>query len=254
MHDFKLRDVLAVILGCVLIVGVSVSAFRTSRKRVKATDCRMNLNELGVLYRLFYIDHDNRAVNEVPVANGGSGDSSRKQESASAQLKRLLKFDYSNAGSLVCPTDSRSAAKVLAQADDANISYFVTLSLKADPRWRRLPKRCSTRRPISDYWKNQSNRRPVNPVECICQETGEEPELRWIACDGKMSVPRGRPRFPLEKGQFGLDQPAPLHNSSATATGPVAFTPARLIRLLLDELVKLLKSLAVLRWNFRGCP
>jgi prepilin-type processing-associated H-X9-DG protein len=122
-----LVEVLVVIVVVIFLIGFLLPALVTAKQKARRIACVNNLKEIGVGFRLWEGNHNDKYPMQVSVTNGGA------MEWAGPGNAYLLWQTMSNGlhslKNLHCPADTgRIAATNFSTGfSDANISYFVSL-------------------------------------------------------------------------------------------------------------------------------
>jgi hypothetical protein len=131
---FTLRDLLfliAIIL-VVFVVGCwSLAAIMKARHGpVMRASCTNNLKQVGLAFRQWELDHDDKFPMQVPVANGGTLE---LVESGIVYPHFMVMSNELNTPKILfCPQDrNHSIASSFTNVSDTNISYFVGVDADA---------------------------------------------------------------------------------------------------------------------------
>lgn len=115
--------VLAVIIGLLLPALIPHHHNADSSARVK---CRNNLKQVGLAFRLFAVDHQDRFPMQVSTNDGGTLE--LVGEGAVSQHFLALSNELVTPLVIICPADKkRSAARAFSTLNESNVSYFVGL-------------------------------------------------------------------------------------------------------------------------------
>ncbi len=126
-RGLTLVECFVVVIALAVLAAVLLPGFRQPRARPSRIICANNLKQVGLAFRVYASDNHDRFPMSVP---GG------EWRVADWQVETLRIWSFSNELSalklLVCPADSRVAAKDSASLAVTNISYFI--ALEADER------------------------------------------------------------------------------------------------------------------------
>ena len=122
---FTLEELLAIIAVAFVLVALAVPALAKARAKSRNISCNCRLKQIGLSFRIFANDHGDAFPMTVSTNKGGS------MEYASAgevfRHFRAMSNELSTPKVLVCPADTRTAARSFAALSNVNISYFVGL-------------------------------------------------------------------------------------------------------------------------------
>jgi prepilin-type processing-associated H-X9-DG protein len=123
---FNLVELLVVIAVVAVMVGMLLPA-RHRPVKAERIKCVNNLKNIGLSFRIFATDHQDRFPFEVPVNEGGS---SNEVSSGTVYLHFLvMSNELSTPKLLSCPADrKRKPARSFAELQNVNVSYFVGLN------------------------------------------------------------------------------------------------------------------------------
>ena len=127
---FTLLELLCVIAIIGILAALLMPALVLAKERAKRMVCLNNEREMGVGFHLFLQDHNSKFPMQVPVSEGGTEDYVQKglklggQFDFSYQLFQVLSNESVPPQELVCPTDTRTAARNMERLRNANLSYF----------------------------------------------------------------------------------------------------------------------------------
>jgi len=135
---FNLLEALVVIgIFAVLIVVLLFPSLSRSTARAQPITCVNNLKQVGLSFRQWALDNNDRYPMSVSVTNGGA-----MELAATGQVFpvfQVMSNELNTPMLLICPEDKvRIPAQAFSQlASDSNVSYFVGLDA-ADIHWQRV--------------------------------------------------------------------------------------------------------------------
>ena len=128
-------EVIAVV-AVLILLAIFFSPLRYTRaSRVK---CSYNLKNVGLAFRIFSTDNEDKFPMDVPVAKGGAWEFGIGTPQTGAPVYayfRALSNEISTPKDLICPWDTRKPVKDFnSLISNTNVSYFVALGVKeAEP-------------------------------------------------------------------------------------------------------------------------
>jgi type II secretory pathway pseudopilin PulG len=124
---FTLIELVAITVVFALLFAALLPGLAKAKQKSQRVRCTSQLKEIGVGFRVFALDHDDRypapaTTNPVvwPVVNG--------KTNYAAGYFRALFPELSKPHILVCPADQREPASSSQSLADSNVSYFVNLA------------------------------------------------------------------------------------------------------------------------------
>ncbi len=133
MKEFRLQDVIALLVGVMFVIVVGCDGRPKAKRQRHRTECVYNLKILGMNYGVF-LDEHGAFVTEISTNSGGT------REYKNDPTKAYLHFQAFATGgpgfrTLTCPKDTREPAEGNPLANK-NISYFITGNVQRDnPGW-----------------------------------------------------------------------------------------------------------------------
>lgn len=131
---FSLLELLCVIAIIGLLAALLLPALNQAKARAKRIQCVENLHQLGIAFQSFAHDHNDQFPMAVPAASGGSLEFSQAAYLVQGQFYltfrhfQALSNDLASPAVLVCPADTRAAARDFASMSNSNLSYFLVLN------------------------------------------------------------------------------------------------------------------------------
>lgn len=126
LHALTLTEVLVVIAVSLLLAVLLLPAFVPGHTGRIRPNCASNLKQVGLAFRLWAADNNDKFPVQVSITNGGTMELAPR---GSAFIHFLaMPNELNTPRILVCPTDkSRVAATNWNELRNANVSYFVGL-------------------------------------------------------------------------------------------------------------------------------
>jgi prepilin-type processing-associated H-X9-DG protein len=117
---------LLVVVAVIAITGLTLLAQNMSTyPRVQTAQCRSNLKQIGLSFRVWEGDYGNRYPMSVSKDKGGSMECGAGPEMFMSF--RVMSNELNNAAILHCPADDRAPSGSFAALNNNNLSYFVGL-------------------------------------------------------------------------------------------------------------------------------
>ena len=128
---FSLVEVLVILAVVLVLAAVFIRPAGRQRGRAQRIKCVNNLKNVGLAFRIFATDNNDRFPGALLTSNRTDLTSINIE-----QIYGLLTNELSTPGILSCPSDTdRQRTESFASYSAANISYFVSLSATdADPQ------------------------------------------------------------------------------------------------------------------------
>jgi prepilin-type processing-associated H-X9-DG protein len=127
---FTLVEVIVLIALVAVVMGMLTLQTRPRPTRAPRIKCVNNLKNIGLAFRLFATDNQDRFPMELSTNDGGSLEFG--PEMAAYHVFVTLSNELSTPTILYCPSDThRKAATNFASLREANLSYFVGLNTTA---------------------------------------------------------------------------------------------------------------------------
>lgn len=125
---FTFTEVALVLIVVVLLAAFFLSA-RTGSRKATGLICLSNVKQIGLAFRIWANDHEEKFPWQVPIANGGSMEF---LEATQAFRHFLVASNEMNTSRiLTCRQDAkRSATTNWSRVSNRNLSYFVGLDAK----------------------------------------------------------------------------------------------------------------------------
>jgi hypothetical protein len=125
-RPFRRRDLVAILITVLALLAI-VAVPKLSRAKQKAAriSCVCNVKKLGLAFRIWANDNDNL----YPMSAGNADDSLRiaALEGRGFRVFQALSNELSVPKSVICPSDTRSAATNWTSFANENVSYFIGL-------------------------------------------------------------------------------------------------------------------------------
>ncbi len=124
-----------VVIGCILLLLLLfLGGFRRTSEKSRRNPCVTNLKNIGLGFRIFASDHQDRFPMQVSTNEGGSLEFVSQPFSAAKHFQTISN-ELSNPRLLVCPKDtSRKPAPAFTALNGSTLSYFVGVdALESEP-------------------------------------------------------------------------------------------------------------------------
>ena len=125
IRGLTLMELLLSVLLVLLLAAILLPMLAVNRKLSSRVYCISNLKEVGLAYKIWSGDHNDRFPNAVSVTNGGSMESALAGEVVSTF--QVMSNELSTPKILVCITDTghHYATNFFGNFTTSNISYFI---------------------------------------------------------------------------------------------------------------------------------
>jgi competence protein ComGC len=138
-RGFTLVDFIVIVALVVVLVGVALPRFAKSTVPGSKISCMNNLKQVGLAFRFWALDHNDKSPTEVSVTNGGALEAVMAGNVAA--VFQVMSNELSTPNLLFCPEDRRriqatsfSEIPPIGRAhggvyfsSNSNVSYFVGL-------------------------------------------------------------------------------------------------------------------------------
>jgi prepilin-type processing-associated H-X9-DG protein len=123
---FALKDLVVTIVVLFLFILFLLPWAASERAKAKGICCNCNLKQIGLSFRQWGLDHNDKYPQQVATTNGGVMEFTGSNSVYLTFL--LMSNELSTPKILVCPSDNRTAATDFAfLRSNTNVSYFVSL-------------------------------------------------------------------------------------------------------------------------------
>jgi prepilin-type processing-associated H-X9-DG protein len=126
-HALTLVEVLVVICTIALLAVIFLSAFFAMRQKVTRINCVNNLKRIGLAYRIWEGNHNDKYPMQVSVTNGCVKELALDGDASA--IFRVMSNEFATPEILICPADTGRVAATNFTSDfnNSKISYFVNL-------------------------------------------------------------------------------------------------------------------------------
>jgi prepilin-type N-terminal cleavage/methylation domain-containing protein/prepilin-type processing-associated H-X9-DG protein len=125
---FTLLELILVIAIIGILAALLFPAVARAKLRAERVKCVNNLKETGIAFHLFANDHHGRLPMETPIREGGSLEWARTGNAFTHFA--AMSSELVDPKLLVCPADTRLAAKDWSHFGNGTLSYFVSVESK----------------------------------------------------------------------------------------------------------------------------
>jgi prepilin-type processing-associated H-X9-DG protein len=125
-HALTLVEVLVVICTITLLAVIFLSSFFAVKQKASRVNCVNNLKRIGLAYRVWEGNHDNKYPIQVSVTNGGAKETALSGDASA--IFRVMSNEFTTPEILICPADTDRVAATNFTSDlNGKISYFVNV-------------------------------------------------------------------------------------------------------------------------------
>ena len=126
MTLFEVFLVVAILMFLAVLLLPALSQQRTPKARAQRISCINNLKQVGLAYRVWEGDHNDKYPMMVSVTNGGTMELIGTDPEFVRDTFLVMSNELSTPKILHCPADNRNAANSFSPAfTSTNISYFI---------------------------------------------------------------------------------------------------------------------------------
>ena len=120
-----LVEVLAVVFILTVLLAMLLPALSKARKRGGHISCVNNVKQVGLSFRVWAIDHQDKYPREISIANGGTKELAAKEDVVATF--QIMSNELSTPKVLICPEDADHvfATNFSGAFSAKNISYFI---------------------------------------------------------------------------------------------------------------------------------
>ena len=125
---FNLVALLVIVAVLAILAAMLLPALAGAKKKASSINCVNNLKQVGLAFRIWEGDNNDKYPMDTPVDKGGT-----KEYSTGADTFRhfqVMSNELSTPKILICPMDTRTVATSFAHLKNENVSYFVGLDAK----------------------------------------------------------------------------------------------------------------------------
>jgi len=124
-RGFTLVGLLVIIAVLAILAAMLLPALASAKKKAQRINCVNNLKQVGLAFRIWAGDNQDKYPMLTPKATGGT-----KEYITGVDTYRhfqVMSNELSTPKILVCPMDARTAAARFTQLNNQHLSYFVGL-------------------------------------------------------------------------------------------------------------------------------
>jgi len=127
-RGLTLIELLVVVAIIAILMTLLLPALGRGKMKAQQTECSSNLRQVGLSFRMFADEHDNRLPMQVSMRWGGTMEYASKGETW--RHFQVMSNLLVNPELLVCPADKQRAPATWKLLGNTNTSYFVGLDAK----------------------------------------------------------------------------------------------------------------------------
>ena len=122
---FTLTALIVIVAVLALLAAMLLPALAKAKQKSSKIGCVNNLKQVGLAYRIWSGDNEDKYPMSVPAAKGGTLELSTGADTF--RHFQVMSNELSTPKVLVCPQDTRTAAASFVRLKNQNVSYFVGL-------------------------------------------------------------------------------------------------------------------------------
>ena len=122
---FTLVALLVIVAVLAILAAMLLPALASAKKKAQRINCVNNLKQCGLAFRIWEGDNSDKYPMAVPMAKGGTQEFNTGADTF--RHFQVMSNELSTPKILVCPADTRTAAKNFVRLKNQNVSYFVGL-------------------------------------------------------------------------------------------------------------------------------
>ncbi len=118
-------EVVVIVAALAILAALFLPALATAKRRPSRINCVSELKQIGIAFRIWEGDHNDKYPMQVPVADGGTMELAATGNVAATFL--VMSNELSTPRFLVCFADTKriAATNFSAGLNNSNISYFI---------------------------------------------------------------------------------------------------------------------------------